>query len=173
MRLSSHDILARIHSQNLITSETYPPDVRSVSVDLHLDAVFVTHVPGSHNVFDGEVKAYLKTLRPDRNTRFHLHPGGFVLGQTEECVTIPTDLVGWLDGRSSLARMGLAVHSTAHTIEPGFKGQIVLEIHNVGPHTLVLHPGTRIAAVSFELLTQNTCVQPSSFSRQNQPAGLL
>ncbi|MXP66638.1 dCTP deaminase [Pantoea sp. Nvir] len=84
---------------------------------------------------------------------FFLHPGELALGVTYESVTIPDDLVGWLDGRSSLARLGLMVHVTAHRIDPGWHGSIVLEFYNSGKLPLALRPGMLIGALSFELLS--------------------
>lgn len=69
---------------------------------------------------------------------------------TLESVTLPADLVGWLDGRSSLARLGLMVHVTAHRIDPGWSGCIVLEFYNSGKLPLALRPGMLIGALSFE-----------------------
>lgn len=85
---------------------------------------------------------------------FYLHPGELVLAVTLEAVSIADDLVGWLDGRSSLARLGLMVHATAHRIDPGWQGQIVLEFYNSGKLPLALRPGMTIGALSFELLTR-------------------
>lgn len=84
---------------------------------------------------------------------FYLHPGELALAVTLESVAIADDLVGWLDGRSSLARLGLMVHATAHRIDPGWHGQIVLEFFNSGKLPLALKPGMTIGALSFELLT--------------------
>ncbi len=72
---------------------------------------------------------------------------------TLESVTLPADLVGWLDGRSSLARLGLMVHVTAHRIDPGWSGCIVLEFYNSGKLPLALRPGMLIGALSFEPLS--------------------
>jgi dCTP deaminase len=72
---------------------------------------------------------------------------------TFESVTLPADLVGWLDGRSSLARLGLMVHVTAHRIDPGWSGRIVLEFFNAGKLPLALRPGMMIGALSFEPLS--------------------
>ncbi len=72
---------------------------------------------------------------------------------TYESVTLPADLVGWLDGRSSLARLGLMVHVTAHRIDPGWSGCIVLEFYNSGKLPLALRPGMPIGALSFEPLS--------------------
>ena len=81
---------------------------------------------------------------------FFLHPGELALGATEDSVTLPDDIVGWLDGRSSLARLGLMVHVTAHRIDPGWSGNIVLEFFNSGKLPLALRPGMSIGAISFE-----------------------
>ncbi|HBM12447.1 MAG TPA: dCTP deaminase, partial [Rhodospirillaceae bacterium] len=86
---------------------------------------------------------------------FILQPKAFALGATRERVKIPDDLVGWLDGRSSLARIGLMVHATAHTLEPGWNGVITLEFFNAGNVALALRPGMRVCAVSFEPLTSS------------------
>jgi dCTP deaminase len=86
---------------------------------------------------------------------FFLRPGSLVLSSTFENITIPNNLVGWLDGRSSLARLGLMIHATAHRIDPGWEGNIVLEIFNAGKLTLVLRPKIKIAALSFEVLSQS------------------
>ena len=84
---------------------------------------------------------------------FILHPGEFALSVTFEKVTLPADIVGWLDGRSSLARLGLMVHVTAHRIDPGWSGRIVLEFYNSGKLPLALRPKMTIAALNFETLT--------------------
>ena len=81
-----------------------------------------------------------------------MEPGDILLGITKERVVIPDDCVGWLDGRSSLARRGLFIHVTAGRIDPGFEGQIVLEFYNASPNTLRLDAGMRIGALSLEAL---------------------
>ena len=84
---------------------------------------------------------------------FILHPGELALAVTLESVTLPDNIVGWLDGRSSLARLGLMVHVTAHRIDPGWSGRIVLEFYNGGRLPLALRPGMPIGALSFEPLS--------------------
>ena len=84
---------------------------------------------------------------------FILHPGELALAVTLESVTLPANIVGWLDGRSSLARLGLMVHVTAHRIDPGWSGRIVLEFYNSGKLPLALRPGMLIGALSFEPLS--------------------
>ncbi|SIQ76230.1 dCTP deaminase [Aeromonas sp. RU39B] len=84
---------------------------------------------------------------------FFLHPGELALAVTLESVTLPANIVGWLDGRSSLARLGLMVHVTAHRIDPGWSGRIVLEFYNGGKLPLALRPKMKIGALNFELLS--------------------
>lgn len=86
---------------------------------------------------------------------------------TFESVTLPADLVGWLDGRSSLARLGLMVHVTAHRIDPGWSGRIVLEFFNAGKLPLALRPGMMIGALSFEPLTARQTVLITAVRTQN------
>ncbi|RJG42238.1 dCTP deaminase [Motilimonas pumila] len=84
---------------------------------------------------------------------FFLHPGELAIAVTHESVTLPADIVGWLDGRSSLARLGLMVHVTAHRIDPGWSGRIVLEFYNSGKLPLALRPKMKIGALNFETLS--------------------
>lgn len=84
---------------------------------------------------------------------FFLHPGDLALATTYETVTLPDNIIGWLDGRSSLARLGLMVHVTAHRIDPGWHGKIVLEFFNSGKLPLALRPKMTIGALSFEVLS--------------------
>lgn len=83
---------------------------------------------------------------------FFLKPGELVLAITLESFILPNNLVGWLDGRSSLARLGLMVHITSHRIDPGWNGSIVLECYNAGKITLALQPKMFICALSFDLI---------------------
>ncbi|WP_032091821.1 MULTISPECIES: dCTP deaminase [Pasteurellaceae] len=86
---------------------------------------------------------------------FFLHPGELALATTLEAVKLPDNIIGWLDGRSSLARLGLMVHVTAHRIDPGWEGKIVLEFFNSGKLPLALRPNMVIGALSFEVLSGN------------------
>ncbi len=91
----------------------------------------------------------------DNDKAFFLHPGELAIAVTHESITLPSNMVGWLDGRSSLARLGLMVHVTAHRIDPGWSGNIVLEFFNSGKLPLALKPGMKIGALSFELLSDH------------------
>lgn len=89
----------------------------------------------------------------DEKDAFFLHPGALALATTLESVKLPANIIGWLDGRSSLARLGLMVHVTAHRIDPGWEGKIVLEFYNSGKLPLALRPNMVIGALSFEVLS--------------------
>ena len=84
---------------------------------------------------------------------FILHPGEFILAMTKEYIEMPDNLTGRLEGRSSIGRMGVVVHSTAANIECGFRGNITLELANMGRIPVMLYPGMRICSLSFEELT--------------------
>jgi dCTP deaminase len=89
----------------------------------------------------------------DENTPFILHPGEFVLAVTLERVEIPDDLVGRLDGKSSLGRLGLIVHSTAGFVDPGFRGRLTLELTNVANLPITLYLGMPVSQISFSQLS--------------------
>lgn len=105
-----------------------------------------------------DVQAALDNVMSDEieiadDKAFFLHPGELAIAVTYESITLPSNMVGWLDGRSSLARLGLMVHVTAHRIDPGWSGNIVLEFFNSGKLPLALKPKMKIGALSFELLS--------------------
>ncbi|MEZ4210253.1 MAG: dCTP deaminase [Patescibacteria group bacterium] len=83
-----------------------------------------------------------------------IHPGEFLLGTTLEHVTLPADTVARLEGKSSLGRLGLIVHATAGYIDPGFSGQITLEMSDIANLPIRLYPGMRIGQLSFHALTE-------------------
>lgn len=116
-----------------------PPDhaIQPASVDLHLGPSFIA--------FDnGDIEFTCATLR--------LFPGECVLGATVETITLPDNVIGRVDGKSSWGRQFLMVHSTAGFIDPGFTGQVTLELKNLSPHPLVVPEGAAIAQISFENL---------------------
>jgi dCTP deaminase len=95
----------------------------------------------------------LQKINVNDGEKFILQPGQFALASTLESVKIPDDMAARLEGRSSMARLGIIVHSTASLIDPGFIGQITLELANLGPKPVILEPGMRICALSFETLS--------------------
>ncbi|MEK6902289.1 MAG: dCTP deaminase [archaeon] len=95
----------------------------------------------------------MRRVQVDDKEGFVLHPGEFVLGTTVEAVKIPSDLVGRVGGRSSLGRLGLTIQTDAGIIDPGFEGQINLQIHNLGRQPLLLRPLQRICQLYFMRLS--------------------
>lgn len=95
-----------------------------------------------------------------------LEPNDFVLGTTIESVSIPADIVGRVEGKSSLGRIGLLTHATAGFIDPGFNGKITLELKNIGPKTIALNVGCNIAQICFEYLDV-CCENPYNSNRNH------
>lgn len=164
MRLCDSDIEAWLDSGQLTILPRPPTErISGVTVDVRLGNKFRTFRGHTAAFIDlsgpkKEVSAALERVMSDEivlteGEAFFLHPAELALAVTLESVTLPDNLVGWLDGRSSLARLGLMVHVTAHRIDPGWQGHIVLEFYNSGKLPLALRPGMMIGALSFEPLS--------------------
>jgi dCTP deaminase len=95
----------------------------------------------------------MKEIMVSGDQPFILQPGDFVLATTMETFTLPDDLLARLEGRSSLGRLGIVVHSTASIFEPGWNGVVVMELGNLGRMPVALYPGMRVCALTFEELT--------------------
>src|SRR5690554_2419996 len=164
MRLSDGDIEKRLAEQSIIIDPAPAANsIAGISVDLRLDHRFRvfnnTSVPhldlsGDCSELEQSINRFMtQETAIEEGGSFFIHPGDLVLGATFESVKIPDDLLGWQEGRSSLARLGLMVHVTAGRIDPGWEGQIVLEFYNNGKLPLALRPGMSICALSFEMLS--------------------
>lgn len=164
MRLSDTDIERFLAEGRIVIEPAPAPDfISGVSVDVRLGNTFRVFNDHTAPFIDlsgpkEEVQTALDRVMSDEiyipdGEAFFLHPGELALAVTLESVTLPADIVGWLDGRSSLARLGLMVHVTAHRIDPGWSGRIVLEFINSGKLPLALRPKMKIGALNFETLT--------------------
>lgn len=164
MRLCDTHIEEYLDSGKLvITPRPAQSAISGVSVDIRLGNEFRVFNEHTMPYIDlsgekEEVAASLEKVMSDviviaDEKSFYLHPGELALAVTYEDVTLPDDIVGWLDGRSSLARLGLMVHVTAHRIDPGWSGKIVLEFYNSGKLPLALRPKMTIGALNFETLS--------------------
>lgn len=164
MRLSDNEILTAMREGKIKISPP-PPDssINGASVDLRLGPkfrVFSLHT-GSHidlGMPRAEMNAAIDRTMSDEisledGQTFYLHPGELVLGATLERVELTPDVCGTINGRSSLARLGLMVHSTAHFVDPGWRGELVLEFYNCGRLPLGLQPGMTVCAIAFERLS--------------------
>ena len=164
MKLCDRDIFAALDEGRIkIVPRPSLERISGVSVDLLLGnrfRVFSSHTTAYIDLSGSraEVNAAIEKVMSDEivikeGEAFFLHPGELALGATEDSISLPDDIVGWLDGRSSLARLGLMVHVTAHRIDPGWSGKIVVEFFNSGKLPLALRPGMSIGAISFETMS--------------------
>lgn len=131
--------------------------IQPSSIDVrisHLFRVFRNHTAAVIDVKRDMTGLTELVEMPDDGTEaFMLHPGEFVLGSTLERIAVPDDLVGRVEGKSSLGRLGLLIHSTAGFIDAGFDGHITLELANVASLPITLYPGMKIGQVSFMQMT--------------------
>jgi dCTP deaminase len=129
--------------------------VQPSSVDLRLDSLFRVFLNHTMPVIDvkQDLEDLTRLVEIGAGDAFILHPGEFVLGSTSERVTLPDDLVARIEGKSSLGRLGLLIHSTAGFIDAGFSGHITLELSNVANLPITLYPGMKIGQVSFLAMT--------------------
>jgi dCTP deaminase len=149
--LSDRDIRAAIEAGDIRIDPYDPRDLQPSSVDLHLDRSFRVFRNNRYAFIDVRTPQpdLTELLRVDDDEPFILHPGEFVLGQTVEWVELPNDLVARLEGKSSLGRLGLLIHSTAGYVDPGWRGNLTLELSNVANLPIALYYGMRIGQISF------------------------
>lgn len=154
MYLPDHEIDQAIMSGRM---HVHPYDVQLLqpgSLDVRLSHLFrVFGSPGTRPRVDIRHIPDDLTQEVDGSNGFTLHPGDFVLGSTIETVEVPADLMVKYDGKSTLGRLGLLTHVTAGLIDPGYRGQITLELRNVGTCDLTLWPGEPIGQITLELMT--------------------
>ena len=155
MVLSDHTIKEEIAKGRIVVNPFDPSCIQPASVDLHLDRRLL--------VFRNTRQPYIDVHKemPDltdvedipSDSPFILHPGEFVLGSTLESVTLPDDIVARLEGKSSLGRIGLLIHSTAGYVDPGWDGHLTLELSNVANLPVTLYYGMKIGQISFLYLS--------------------
>lgn len=132
-----------------------PAFVQPSSVDLRVDRGFRVFQNHRHPAIDPRSPQddLTRLVEVSEDEPFMLHPGEFVLGATLETVRLGVDVVARLEGKSSLGRLGLLIHSTAGFIDPGFEGAITLELSNVATLPIAIYPGMKIGQVSFYQMT--------------------
>ncbi|MEA2481536.1 MAG: dCTP deaminase [Thermoleophilaceae bacterium] len=151
MVLSDNTIRREIDAGRIVIDPFDGTRVQPSSVDLTVDRKF--------RVFNNARHPYIDVRKPmedltslveiEGDDPFILHPGEFVLGQTLERVTLPNDLVARLEGKSSLGRLGLLIHSTAGFVDSGFSGNLTLELSNVANLPITIYHGMPIGQISF------------------------
>ena len=146
MLLSDRDIKEQISAKRVAIEPFDPAMIQPSSVDVRLDRFFRVFENHKYSEIDPSVEQpeLTRELEVAADEHFILHPGEFVLASTYEVITLPDDIAGRLEGKSSLGRLGLLTHSTAGFIDPGFSGHITLELSNVANLPVKLLPGMKI-----------------------------
>jgi dCTP deaminase len=151
--------IARLLGEGRIEIDPYDPSLlQPSSVDVRVDRyfrVFRNNRYGYINV-KLEQEELTEPVEIEGDEPFILHPGEFVLGSTLERVKLPDDLVARLEGKSSLGRLGLLIHSTAGFIDPGWDGHVTLELSNVANLPITIYHGMKIGQISFMQLSEPT-----------------
>jgi dCTP deaminase len=144
--LSDRDIRAELASGRVVLDPYDPMMVQPSSVDVRIDKYFRVFENHRYPHIDPAVEQpdLTRLVEPAVDEPFILHPGEFVLASTYEVITLPDDVAGRLEGKSSLGRLGLLTHSTAGWIDPGFSGHVTLELSNVATLPIKLWPGMKI-----------------------------
>ncbi len=160
MILSDRDIKAEIRSGRVKVESDQTLDqmhIAASSLDLRLGNTFKLYEHSRFAILDPmkpeSFAGNMRTIVVPPGESFIVQPGEFVLGVTCEVVTVPDDLVVRVEGRSSLGRLGIIIHSTAGFVDPGFSGTITLEISNLNRLPVALYPGMRICQIAFEKMT--------------------
>jgi len=155
--LSDRTIREQLAAGRIVIDPLDESLIQPSSIDVRISnlfRVFRNHTAGIIDVKrDQTALTELIEIPDDGSEAFMLHPGEFVLGSTLERVAVPDDLVGRVEGKSSLGRLGLLIHSTAGFIDAGFDGHITLELANVASLPITLYPGMKIGQVSFMMMT--------------------
>ncbi len=157
MILSDRDIKRAVESGRVKIESDQPEmflHIHASSMDLRLGNVFKLYEHSKFAILDPKYPETFagrtRLITIPAGESFIVQPGEFVLGVTMEKITVPDDLVVRVEGRSSLGRLGIIVHSTAGFVDPGFSGTITLEISNLNRMPVALYPGMRVCQLAFE-----------------------
>jgi len=163
MVLSDVDIRRYMQAGKIRISPELPPEQwGSCSVDFRLGAEFSVFEHSRHAFIDlrqkGAIQDIMSTVVVKSGDAFILQPREFALAITEETLELDDDVLGRLEGRSSLGRIGIIVHGTAGLFDPGWRGKATLELSNLGRMPVALYPGMRICSFTFEQLSSPVSV---------------
>ena len=155
MVLSDRSIKEQLALGRIVVEPCDHADIQPSSIDLHLGPRFQVFRNSRYPYIDPQMeqRGLMDLVEATVGEPFVLHPGEFVLGATIEHVTLPDDIVARLEGKSSLGRLGLLIHSTAGYVDPGWTGTLTLELSNVANLPIVLTPGMAIGQISFMRMT--------------------
>jgi dCTP deaminase len=154
--LSDRSIRQEIEDGRIVIDPFDERLIQPSSVDVRVDRTFRVFHNSRYTHIDVRqpMEGLTELVRKEGEEPFILHPGEFVLGQTLERVTVPNDLVARLEGKSSLGRLGLLIHSTAGFIDAGFAGNVTLELSNVANLPITIYQGMPIGQISFMRMDQ-------------------
>jgi dCTP deaminase len=155
MIFSDVDLRGLIESGRLVVDPFDPRAVQPSSIDLRVGSQFRVFANNRYPYIDVKqpMDDLTELVEATEEEPFILHPGEFVLAVTLERVGLPDDVVGRLEGKSSLGRLGLLIHSTAGFVDPGFEGYLTLELSNVANLPITIYPGMKIGQISLFRMT--------------------
>ncbi len=156
MVLSDVAIRRLIESGRIVVEPYDAALMQPSSLDVRVDRLFRVFRNSRYPFIDvkQEQEELTELVTVDGDDPFILHPGEFVLGSTLERIVLPDDLVARLEGKSSLGRLGLLIHSTAGFIDPGWDGHVTLELSNVANLPITIYPEMKIGQISFVQLSE-------------------
>ncbi len=157
MILSDKDIKQALEDGVITVKPLFPKSIQPASVDLHLGADFLVFRTHKDICIDPKlpIDDLMEQVTIDDKKQFIIHPGEFALGMTYEIVGVADNMVGRLEGKSSLGRIGLIIHATAGYLDPGNKLKMTLELHNISPLPIKLYYKMPIAQMSFTPLSSS------------------
>lgn len=166
MVLSDRSIREELAAGRIKVEPYEPANLQPASIDLRLGNDFRVFEYSSHAFIDPMDRSvdYTRQITVEQGGRFVLHPGEFVLATTLERISIADNILGRLEGKSTLGRLGLLIHSTAGYVDPGWDGYLTLELSNVANLPILLYPGMRIGQISFSYMSTPVDVPYGSVS---------
>ncbi len=155
MILSDRDIKKALKDGRVTVDPLFPHAIQPASIDLHLGSDFLIFKTEESIAIDPQesIDHMMSSVTINARRKFIIHPGEFALGMTYEVVGVAHDIVGRLEGKSSLGRIGLIIHATAGYLDPGNRLKMTLELHNISPLPIQLYYKMPIAQMSFTPLS--------------------
>lgn len=169
MVLADKQIFEYIKKKKIIIKPLVRANVRPAAIDLTLHQNFRVFRNNAHTHIDVKEKFEVTELvKAKSDGSFIIHPREFVLGSTREIITLPPDLIGLLEGRSSLGRIGLIIHATASFVQPGFSGYLTFEMSNISNLPIKIYSGMRVAQIAFLQMSSAVEMDYSKLSNKYQ-----
>ncbi len=175
MILSDKDIKKSLAEGRIVIDPMFPNSLQPASVDMHLGAHFLIFKNSNFPYIDlaKPIDEMMEEVEINEERQFILHPGEFALGLTHETIGVADDMVGRLEGKSSLGRVGLIIHATAGYLDPGNKLKMTLELHNIANLPIMLYYKMPIAQMSFTPLSSKADIPYGSRSLNSKYYGAM